>query len=454
MSSTGRGPFERYEPEQIVVEMKHYEVVKELLRNSGLTLAKHSKIPELSLMLLTVDGLDKADLGGRLRPPAPIEKSGARQHEEYYKELHEDLQTRRDKLKLPGSPSNLDILLEHLRRTAHVLYAGWTPTVGKNRDTEAIEGLPHWGGGDGRPERSDFTINLRPNTPGRAFRVGVLDSMLYPNPLLNGRYVSGDVLDIKETYRAWEGHAAFIAGRILKRAPGADLDVRAVLGKNGRSSSWEVARQMASFLGSGVDVINLSLGCPTADGEPPLLLQRAADVLAGETILVAAAGNHGAQEPLDLDDSTNAPEILATVPRRRESPMWPAALPNVVAVGATDSSEFGSQAGLASFTPRVPWLDLLAPGVNVPSTFIQGGVEIVVVELEGGRLVERAPELIGTFDGAATWSGTSVAAADVTGAIVALAAEKGWTAREALRALLHPDCAGHSPQLPDDIRPA
>jgi hypothetical protein len=454
VGDTRRGIWERYEREQMVVETKHHGTVVELLEDIGLAPAREQEeIPALSLVLLTVDGLEAAELKGRLREPLPPGEAGEPRKEEYYDELCGDLRARRKQLELPGAPSNLDILLEHLRRTARVRYAGWTPTMGKNRDTEAIEGLPHWGGGDDRPEpASGFSIGARPSTPGRAFRVGILDSRLYPNPQLDGRYVSSDVLDSRKSYRAWEGHAAFIAGRILQRAPGADLDVRAVLSKDGRASSWQVAEQMASFLGSGLDVLNLSLGCPTADGEPPLLLQRAADVLSGETVLVAAAGNHGAQPRLELGESVDAPEILATVPRGPNSPMYPAALPNVVAVGASTGAESPDER--ATFTPKVPWLDLLAPGVGIPSTFVEGEVEIVVVEQERGRLVARAPRSLGRFTGGATWNGTSFAAADVTGAMIALATEQGWTVREALQALLRRVAVDRSVELPDDIRPA
>jgi len=290
------------------------------------------------------------------------------------------------------------------------------------------------------------------------FRVGILDTDLFPNPELNGRYVTGDVLAHKAIYRSWEGHAAFVAGRILSRAPGADLDVRAVLGENGRGSSWEVAKQMASFLGSGVDIIVLPFGAVTSDAEEPLLLTRAVDVLAGQTVLVAAAGNHGDQPPLgDLDGDADALGILATLPRYPNSPIWPAALPNVTAVGATDPRGHQSADGLpplATFTPRVPWLDLRAPGVGVPSTFIDGEVERVTVELAGGHLEERR-ERLGPFKGAAKWNGTSFAAGDATGAIVALAGKRGLTARQALQVLLHADHDDYqSAGLPDDVRPA
>ena len=55
---------------------------------------------------------------------------------------------------------------------------------------------------------------------------------------------------------------------------------------------------MAGFAGSGTEILNVSLGCYTEDGEPPLVLARAVSVLSPAILLIAAAGNHGDIEAL------------------------------------------------------------------------------------------------------------------------------------------------------------
>jgi membrane-anchored mycosin MYCP len=94
----------------------------------------------------------------------------------------------------------------------------------------------------------------------------------------------------------------------------------------------------------------------------------------------------------------------------------------VVAVGAHDGA-----GQLAAFSPDVPWLDLLAPGIDVVSTFLPGEV----TSTEGGKT--------STLDfgrGYARWRGSSFAAAAVTGEIVALMNAHRITARAALDRLL------------------
>ena len=51
---------------------------------------------------------------------------------------------------------------------------------------------------------------------------------------------------------------------------------------------------------SGVQVLNLSLGCSTADGQAPMVLERAIAQLTPTMAVVAAAGNHGTDK---LDDT-------------------------------------------------------------------------------------------------------------------------------------------------------
>jgi subtilisin family serine protease len=192
-------------------------------------------------------------------------------------------------------------------------------------------------------------------------------------------------------------HAVFVAGMIVQRAPGADVQAHQVLADDGSSASaWDVARTMAAFARSGVSVLNMSFGCITRDGQPPLVLARAVDLLTPDVVLVAAAGNHGAEEG-----------------RAAASAVYPAAFDDVIAVGAHNGTGTA-----AAFSPTLPWVDLIAPGVRVTSTY--------PVRFTGGP----------GYDGQAVWSGTSFATAHVTGVIAAHTEPGRVDARQALQRLM------------------
>jgi subtilisin family serine protease len=181
-------------------------------------------------------------------------------------------------------------------------------------------------------------------------------------------------------------HATFVAGIVLRQAPGAVIELRSGLDDDGSQDSWKLAQAVADLADSSTDVVNLSMGCRTEDGQPPLVLSAALAALGPRTLVVAAAGNHGRPEG-----------------GTRPAPSWPAALDEVIAVGAVDGGE------RASFSPDAPWVDAVAPGVDVVSTCAAHGT--------GGSVLAR-------------WSGTSFAAAAVSGAIAAQV-HQGRTAREA-----------------------
>ena len=212
----------------------------------------------------------------------------------------------------------------------------------------------------------------------------------------------------------WAGHATFVTGLVVAQAPAAEIVVRQVLNsQTGRASVWDTAKAMVSFANANVDVLNLSFGCRTAvptSGVAPLALRRAVEVLSRKTVLVAAAGNHGATD-------------------HRTLPTWPAALPGVVAVGATGNHDHPDAPTAAPFTPRMPWIDCPAPGFDVVSTFLHA-----VVDLGS----PKTPQPV-RFDGFARWSGSSFAAATVSGAIAAAMVAGELTAKGALHHLLTTD---------------
>jgi membrane-anchored mycosin MYCP len=336
----------------------------------------------------------------------------------------------------PDEPAALDRMLAAVRASCAARYDGWVPTVGKNRLLDRIDGAGHVdgggidgvahadgggvsgaghvdGGGGGLPEpaKGDEVPPALDPKRGRGVRVAELDTRIYPHVDLAGRYeTEGPETLLRDPdgvpYHA--GHATFVAGLITQRAPRVVIDVHNALNDNSEATAWDVARKMVEFADAGAGVLNLSMGCFTDDGQPPLLFQRAVDLLTPDVVIIAAAGNHGA------GDST-----YNVGPRM---PFWPAALDDVVAVGAHDSD--GRR---ATFSPDTPWVTLSARGVDVVSTFLKGDL---VVPTEAGATTRRE------YGGYASWSGTSFAAALVTGEIAARTIPGQYGPRQALNDLL------------------
>lgn len=172
------------------------------------------------------------------------------------------------------------------------------------------------------------------------------------------------------------GHGTFIAGIIEQVAPGCQLEVIEVLSTFGDGDEAEIAQVLARLARRPDDerphLVNLSFGgySPTGMGA---LTQAISDLHDAGSVVVASAGN----------DATCIP-------------LLPAALPNVIGVGAID--EGGKP---AKFTNYGPWVEACAPGVDVVSLFFEG------FDGAGPAVENYDPD---RFEGWARWSGTSFAA--------------------------------------------
>lgn len=215
--------------------------------------------------------------------------------------------------------------------------------------------------------------------------VALLDSGLDPHPWFAARPwlsawgLSPEVLhpDQPAVRDRQAGHGTFVAGVLLRHAPGVTVRHHRTLSSLGITDDAIVAaglarvRAMAEARGERLDIVVLTAGCHTADDRCPPVLRRAIE-RHGDALVIASAGNNGATRPF-----------------------WPAALPEVIAVAAT-----GPDGALATFSNRGDWVDTAAPGVDVVSSFVRS------VPDDSGI----APGTATRMYCAARWSGTSFAA--------------------------------------------
>jgi subtilisin family serine protease len=242
--------------------------------------------------------------------------------------------------------------------------------------------------------------------------VALLDTGLDPHPWFAARPwlsewgLSPEALDpefVRDRDRQ-AGHGTFVAGVLLRHAPGVTIRHHRTLSSLGMTDDVTVAtalRQVhtrAAARGERIDVVVLTAGCHTADDRCPPALARQVE-RQQKTIMVAAAGNNGTDRPT-----------------------WPAALPAVVGVGAT--AQNGTP---AAFSNHGDWVDATAPGVDVVSSFVR--------LLPGEEGV--APGTTTRMYGAATWSGTSFAAPKIA-ADMAAALHGGMTPEQAKATVSRP----------------
>jgi thermitase len=192
--------------------------------------------------------------------------------------------------------------------------------------------------------------------------VAVIDTgVSASHPDLTGKVIAGydfanNDSDTTDDY-APSGHGTKVAG-IIGAASNNGVGIAGIAWQSpilpvkvcdstGQCSDANVASGIIYAVDQGAKVINISLGDPS----PSSTLADAVNYAWNKgAVIVAAAGNTGGN-PL----------------------LYPAAYPNVVAVGATSQDDplFGSDQR-ASFSSYGPELDIVAPGINIYSTNYSG----------------------------------------------------------------------------------
>jgi hypothetical protein len=378
----------------------------------------------------------------------------------------------------PDAPpvSDLALLIYGVKLRLARRYPGWQIAIGKNYRPSLVRGNPHTDGaghplphtdgvgrplphtdgvgrpvphtdgvghplphtdphtdGEGRPTTTGAPVTsaiasgARGRELGRGVRVGLVDTKLFPHESLTGHYVgrAADILSpAQPVFTEFDGHCTFVASCILQQAPAATLYLRHVLDHRGDGTVWEAAAGIAELIPLDLDVVNLSFGeYMTDDDSAPMVLDAAIRRFGHDTVVVAAAGNNG-----DVNGSRPADVPAGVTP---STTSYPAALPEVVGVGAIDADN-----KRAPFTPDpAPWISLLARGTDLNAAYLRGEV----------RTAHQSKTT--RFDGIANWAGCSFAAGVVTGVIAARTEPGRRSARQALDELMGSLCYEPQPGL-------
>ena len=213
---------------------------------------------------------------------------------------------------------------------------------------------------------------------GADVNVAVLDTGVLANhPDLTNRiaqckdFTSPKTPVINDKCEDKNGHGTHVAGTIAADGgsdgkgiygvvPEANLFAYKVCGTNGSCWSDDIAFALKTAADNNVNVVNLSLG---SDTESTLIKDAITYAVSKNVLVVAAAGNDG--------------PYVGSID-------YPGANPNVIAVGAFDSifdiaewSSRGLNSESKSYVVEEKDIEFAAPGVNIESTWKDGGYVIL-----------------------------------------------------------------------------
>jgi major intracellular serine protease len=196
---------------------------------------------------------------------------------------------------------------------------------------------------------------------GKGITIAILDTgcdLTHPelkDRIIGGRNFTNDDNGNIEIFRDYNGHGTHVAGTIAASrnvkgvvgvAPEANLLIIKVLDRNGSGQYDWIINGISYAIEQKVDIISMSLGGPADVPELHEVIQKA---VANNILVVCAAGNEG-----DGQDST---EELA----------YPGSYNEVISVGAINLER-----KISDFSNSNKEVDLVAPGENILSTYLNG----------------------------------------------------------------------------------
>lgn len=199
---------------------------------------------------------------------------------------------------------------------------------------------------------------------GKNVKIAVIDSGCdtdhkdLKNRIIGGRNFTTEDNGNINKYEDYNGHGTHVCGTIAASknnygvigvAPDAQLLILKALDKNGSGSMKSIIDAINFAINQKVDIISMSLG--TSKDIPQLhqVIKKAVD---SNILVVCAAGNEG--DGIESTDEFS----------------YPGAYNEVINVGAVDFSR-----SAARFSDSNKEVDLVAPGVNIVSTFLNGKYE-------------------------------------------------------------------------------
>jgi hypothetical protein len=258
----------------------------------------------------------------------------------------------------------------------------------------------------------------RPGCDGDGVFVSVVDTGLIPDAAIGHPWLAGvdggqeNPIGNNGNLRPYAGHGTFVAGCLRCAAPKAavfverafEIDEGGVIVESGSGAIFEssFAQRLEDALDKNPDVLVFTFATSNRKDQSlhtfDDIYERRIRDLKG-LVVVAPAGNDGQRRP-----------------------MFPAAYPWVVSVGALSAS-WRDRAHFSNFGG---WVDVFAPGEDLVNAFPAGTYETKETSVPEQR----------QFHGMAQWSGTSFSTPIVAGLIAARMSATGENGQQAAESLL------------------
>jgi hypothetical protein len=258
----------------------------------------------------------------------------------------------------------------------------------------------------------------RPGCDGDGVFVSVVDTGLIPDAAIGHPWLAGvdgtpeNPIGGDGNLRAYAGHGTFVAGCLRCAAPKASVFVERAFeitvggeiieSPSGATFESDLAKSLEDALDRSPDVLVFTFATSNRQNQSlhtfDEIYERRIRDLKG-LVVVAPAGNDGQRRP-----------------------MFPAAYPWVVSVGALSAS-WRDRAHFSNFGG---WVDVFAPGEDLVNAFPEGTYETKETPVPEQR----------QFHGMAQWSGTSFSTPIVAGLIAARISATGENGQQAAESLL------------------